>query len=304
MGKKKKKKRNKGKPKIEIGYYVVAYIDLLGQQDRLRTLTGLPDVEDPKAMESFKTTLNQTYGVVLEMRKFFNECFKTFTKRSADIKQLNPEQKKQFQKMQGKIQYQYFSDAIAIYVPLQLTNTHKVPARGIFGVLGAVGATFLFLLSNGHAIRGGIDLGIATEPSKREIYGPALARAYHLESRIAKYPRIILGSELISYLKIGVKKAGDDIFEQAQDKISNNCLELIAQDIDGYAFLDYLGLGFKEYVADLYPGIVSDAYKQVLSISEEFKKTNNTTLAFRYALLRNYFESRLPLWEANNQSEA
>ncbi|MGO9314051.1 MAG: hypothetical protein ACLQBD_14560 [Syntrophobacteraceae bacterium] len=38
------------------------------------------------------------------------------------------------------------------------------------------------------------------------------------------------------------------------------------------------------------------AYDRVLEALAEFKEAKNTKLAFRYALLRNYFEDRLPIW--------
>jgi hypothetical protein len=38
------------------------------------------------------------------------------------------------------------------------------------------------------------------------------------------------------------------------------------------------------------------AYEQILKQSERYQREKNSMLAFRYTLLRNYFEARLPLW--------
>jgi hypothetical protein len=45
---KKKKLKN-----IDISYFVVGFIDLLGQQERLRSLTDLPNESDKAQMEKF-----------------------------------------------------------------------------------------------------------------------------------------------------------------------------------------------------------------------------------------------------------
>ncbi len=43
--------------------------------------------------------------------------------------------------------------------------------------------------------------------------------------------------------------------------------------------------------------VIQKAYSQVLNFAEKDQKEKNSKLAFRYTLLRNYFEARLPLWE-------
>ncbi|PYT75343.1 MAG: hypothetical protein DMG39_00035 [Acidobacteria bacterium] len=43
-------------------------------------------------------------------------------------------------------------------------------------------------------------MGLATEIGPGEIYGTALERAYLLECRVTKYPRLVIGDELWRYL--------------------------------------------------------------------------------------------------------
>jgi hypothetical protein len=66
---------------VDISYYVVAFMDVLGQQEHLRALDELPDKKDAAQMESFVAALKQTYGVVTEMRDSFEKFFKSFSKR-------------------------------------------------------------------------------------------------------------------------------------------------------------------------------------------------------------------------------
>jgi len=51
-------------------------------------------------------------------------------------------------------------------------------------------------------LRGGIDVGLATEIGPGEIYGTALERAYVLKSKEAEYQRIVIGDELCRYLNV------------------------------------------------------------------------------------------------------
>jgi hypothetical protein len=293
----KTKKRRAG---VDISYYVVAFMDVLGQQEHLRALDELPDKKDSAQMESFIAALKQTYGVVTGMRDSFEKFFKSFSKRQIDpakLRQLSPEQRKQYMELTSNpIQFQRFSDSIVVFLSLR-TDRFKLPTGGIFGVLGAAATSFLVGLAAGHPIRGGVDLGVAMEMARGEIYGSALARAYALESKVAIYPRIVLGDELIEYLQLTLKQKSEDIYAAAGKQMAQCCLDMIAVDDDGHPFLDYLGPGFKKHIAyELNGKVIQMAYEKVLKFSEKYKREHNTTLAFRYTLLRNYFEARLPLW--------
>jgi len=285
---------------VDISYYVVAFMDVLGQQEQLRALDELPDKNDAAQMESFVAALKQTYGVVTGMRDSFQKFFKSFSKGQIDpakLRQLSPEQRKQYAELTSNpIQFQRFSDSIVVFLSLR-TDRFKLPTGGIFGVLGAAATSFLVGLAAGHPVRGGIDLGVGMEMTKGEIYGSALARAYSLESKVSIYPRIVLGEELIKYLQLTLRQKLEDIYAAASKQMAQCCLDMIAVDDDGHPFLDYLGPGFKKHIAyELDGKVIQMAYEQVLKNSERYKREHNTKLAFRCTLLRKYFESRLPLW--------
>lgn len=190
-------KASRRRKNVDIGYYVVAFMDLLGQQSKLRSLRDLPNTDDEKQMGSFIASLKETYGVVTQMRKVFETYFSKFVKRRSDLSMLNEEQRKTYSKLTSNpIQIRPFSDATIVYLSLR-TDTAKLPTRGIFGILGAAASTSLLSLYAGHPIRGGIDIGLGMEIDDGEIYGPCLSRAYTLESRIAQYPRVVIGKELL-----------------------------------------------------------------------------------------------------------
>lgn len=44
-----------------IGWHVVAFLDLLGQQDTLRKLTALPNIENQEEVAAFKQKVGELY---------------------------------------------------------------------------------------------------------------------------------------------------------------------------------------------------------------------------------------------------
>lgn len=72
------------------------------------------------------------------------------------------------------------------------------------------------------------------------------------------------------------------------------CIKLLAQDDDGYPFVDYLGQTFHTLTKKQIPvSIIEKAYENVIKASNYFKEAKNSKLAFRYAVLRDYFDDRL-----------
>jgi hypothetical protein len=93
-----------------------------------------------------------------------------------------------------------FSDATVFAARLDFTDDGIPQLLGIFELLLAIGQTFVFVLANGVAIRGGIELGPSLPIGEREIYGPALHDAHRLESQCAGHPRILVGPSFIEFV--------------------------------------------------------------------------------------------------------
>lgn len=283
------------KKKYQMTHYLVAFIDILGQQDKLRNLKSLPDQDNPAETEEFYTIISDTYGSVKTMQETFKDFFHSFHKKQIDTSSLTGAERKFFQQLDSNpIKFQNFSDCTTIYMSLQ-DNDKKMPTRGIYGVLGSIAVTFLKCLALGFPIRGGIDIGLGMEINKNEFYGPALSRAYALESKIAQYPRIVIGDELINYLRLNSSIKKLDQISGARKIGADMCLNLFAQDSDGYPIIDYLGEQFHPKLdGDLYEKIITKAYESIIINSAELQKEKRTKEAFKYSLLKNYFEHRRP----------
>ncbi len=202
--------------------------------------------KDETALASTRETLRHTYGAVTGMRQMFSDSFNTFIRIPIEATALSPEKKNVYRQMDNNpIQFQGISDSVVVFLSLRTTDDAKLPARGIIGILTAAAMTSIGSIGVGHPMRGGIDIGIGFQPSSNEIYGPALSRAYSLESRIANYPRIVVGDELIRYLYEtgGQQPTGE--FASESKKIATDCIQCLAYDDDGIPFVDYLGPYFR-----------------------------------------------------------
>ena len=287
--------RKKKKENLTVEHYIVAFVDMLGQQDKLRQLKDLPDEKDNHQLDDFYKIISETYGSVTQMRKSFNGFFTSFSKVSPDMSTLNKAEKDIAKILKGnEIKFQGFSDSVSIYSSLR-DDLNKFPVRSVFGILGAAAATFLECLARGHPIRCGIDIGLGIEIKHKEVYGPALSRAYVLESAVAKYPRIVVGQELHKYLNHIAAIESPDPIILAKKASAIMCLDMLVYDDDEQLIVDYLGdKARKIFNNDVYDKLITMAYKNILNFSDKFESEKNTKVASKYIRLKNYFDQRIP----------
>jgi hypothetical protein len=90
---------------------------------------------------------------------------------------------------------QSISDAVAI-------STDPTP-EGLLMLFGSLNQLTFGLLQEGYFVRGAIVRGRLYHDNAI-IFGDALIRAYDLETTVAKYPRIVVHSQVIAGLPLGV----------------------------------------------------------------------------------------------------
>lgn len=285
-----------------MAWYVVAFLDLLGQQDALRRLKALPNADNQEEVTAFKQQISKFYRPLYGLKTFFSESIKPFIEGNTDEAKLPPfEQELLRQFRSTPVNYRHFSDSLIVHIPLR-NYIGKFHCRAIYAVLAATASTFLSSLANSWSIRGGIDIGLAMNLEDGEIYGPALARAYRLESRVAQYPRIVIGEELVRYLQMVAEKPAITKEDEGNSSLAARSLGLIAVDDDGSTFLDWLGNDIRSSFQK-HTEIVQKAYNFIIQESIKHKDSRNSKLGFRYTLLRDYVESRLPNWGIDYHSE-
>jgi hypothetical protein len=146
-------------------------------------------------------------------------------------------------------------------------------------------------------IRGGIDVGLGLDIGVDEFYGPALERAHHLESRVADYPRIVVGNELWDYLNATETQKSKTKFGEAAAEIAHFNKIFITEDYDGNRILDFMG----QYTAQQFPTSLRreiskkiDNYITKQALAAQLEK--NDKFMSRYHKLRTYFDGRALFW--------
>lgn len=276
------------KRNYKLGYHLVTFLDVLGQRDKLRQLQN---PKNPEEEDEVKEVLRQTAGFVAELRAVYQNQFKTFENTAQNMRRHAA--RSWIPSFTG------FSDSFITSVPLRKEGSELVPIVAVFSALSAASAVILTALASKHPLRGGIDVGLATEIGATEIYGTALERAYVLESRIARYPRIVIGEELWKYLQVALNhfESQTTPISKAITEIVTKTMQMIATDTDGQKILDYLGSVTAENAGPNRNAIVQPAYNFVLAEQRRTFAKGNPELIGRYVLLRSYFESRLALWD-------
>jgi len=295
----------------DYGYYLVAFVDVLGQKEAFRDINTIPQTEEEQ--QKLLIAHKQTVGFVEKFRARFNDFFNSCTKERESQFAVPQDKKELFNSMRKSIlKYTSFSDCIQAYVPLRSEEYHSQCINGVFGIFGACGCMLLLSLSENKSFRAGLEVGIGTELGSNEFYGPAFFNAYALESKIAKFPRIVIGEELINYLmnlKSGIKQMPNQKDEdvQACKMMADNCLKMIVKDVDGYYILDYLG---EQFFNNLTKSLSDDRRKEYIKIcrgafnfvEQEYnrrKEAKDEKLAIRYFILYNYFQAKRKTWDSS-----
>jgi len=272
----------------KLGHHLVVFLDVLGQKDKFR---GLKKPNDTQEENDVKEVLRQTAGFVVELRTVFQTQFEAF---EAGVPNMQRHTKEPL-----RPSFVGFSDSFVTSVPLREEGHELVPLVTVFSALSAACVVMLTSLASKHPLRGGIDVGLATEIGPGEIYGTALERAYLLENRVAKYPRLVIGDELWRYLNValGHFETQTTPVSKSITAIVRKTMQMIATDTDGQRILDYLGPVVAENAGpDHGKHMIQPAYNFVLAEGERMLAKGDPELVGRYVLLRSYFESRLAPW--------
>ncbi len=274
----------------KINYYVAVFIDILGQGKKLSKINKLPTTKGEE--EEFMNLFLETAGAVEKLQKNFEVFFEGFQKISPEIqKQLDsfpPDKKAKFLKSKElNLQHLYFSDTVILYFTLD-KESNLTPMKSIYSAVASAALTFPIMLSSGIPLRGAINIGIGTELDKSGIYGPILHDLHYLESKVAKYPRIIIGEELIHMINLNDKepiREGDDI--QAINKATIPSIRsLIKTDNDGENILNYLDISISESFADnkkdLYTNLVTFGEGQCRAMNGDEELSKRYTIQALY----------------------
>jgi hypothetical protein len=150
-------------------------------------------------------------------------------------------------------------------------------------------------LARGRPVRGAIDIAWGVEIRSGELYGPAVTRAYELESEVAQYPRVVVGQAVVTFLEAHRLIPGNDPIAEVNRIWAQRCLDMLVQDDDANWIIHYLGNAFRTSVTDnQHSFLYGKAQNFVVQQLQENRKIKNSKLAFRYTQLLEYFEAHRP----------
>ncbi len=289
---------------LSFQYYLVLFIDLLGQREQLRALRGIPATAEERA--PFIDRIRQSFGRVIALRDGFDNLFKNARTYRPRAKLVAPELRDQFLDAMAFPETEFYgmSDSLVVAVPLRGQDENCRGMNGVHQALVAAAGMMVIMLAGEVVFRGGMDVGVGAPIDGKEIYGPCLERAVWLEERVAEYPRIVVGGELINYLTSVSQQTCQTIKGQIARENAQRCLKMIVQDTDKKPMLDFLGATVKESVGGAVNSqIVQQAYDFVVTEVGRFREQGDRKLAGRYARLLKYMDARCGLWGVVPRSE-
>ena len=286
----------------KIGYYVVAVLDILNQKEKLASMNKLPETKKEKLL--FGEQLRGTYGEVQRIRSDFDTYIDSFleAKKTGLLATLAKQSPVVAKSRNINIKRHYYSDTIVLYCPLA-ENDYSIALSSILVIISAIAHLQIKLLSQKIVFRGGIDIGIAGNFLKNEIYGNALYKAYHLENNIAQYPRVVIGGDLVEYIKNHQISRGKDFIENVKINMADDCAAFIKQDsYDDEYIVDPVCIELQDDAREMYKGMHAEALLFAKNEKERFaiaaqsernikQKEEYEKLEDRYKALENLLNS-------------
>lgn len=185
---------------------LIAFIDILGFKDIV------------KQSETDSSKIELIYSVLKYLKDWENT-------EKWDLKFLEIEddaQKKGLRNfdLRGKTNITSFSDSIVISV--QVNNNVNEMASTLIVNLAYIGTV---LLEKGILFRGGLTIGNLIHFDNGTVFGQGLIDAFMLETRSAKFPRIILSDKLLKELNYPlVTKTNRYPYHQYLDRFNDGCV--------------------------------------------------------------------------------
>ena len=282
------------KHEFNADHYLVAFIDILGQSNKILENNVYPPTE--RDLIKIKQNLVETSEYIISLRDIFRKHFKRYRKLKNVLEGLPEKQKKNEQIMRTfSAELRGVSDSIIITVPLESKTDNCIPINNILATFQGICLIYNIALAGHKPIRGGIDVGWGTRLAQNEVYGSALVKAYILESEKAGYPRIIIGESLWKYINYVENFKSKTKYGIRAKGIATQCKKYVIRDNEEFC-LDVIGKAAKSAEIGINPELVKEGYNYIINFQLECKQKGDNKIASRYQFLKNYFETRLYSW--------
>jgi hypothetical protein len=187
-------------------------------------------------MPSYETTAVVYLDVLgTKERKTFDEKFTVHRLFHPELKR-NAARQEQSPHVIYKRELRSFSDCVYIFYNYKeaIEESRKDNLNLLYICLYNTSISILRILSAGFLVRGGASLGDCFI-DKLGFFGPAIEEAYCIETKLAKFPRVMLSDELGSRLSEWEQNRESGDFVSSMFK---SIPKLVTRDDDGHFFLN------------------------------------------------------------------
>ncbi|MCL2646095.1 MAG: hypothetical protein FWD61_03705 [Phycisphaerales bacterium] len=285
-----------------VGNYIVCFLDLLGQKEKLEDWAEL--LPDGKPSPTFIQGMNKTVYTIQNFYEWFRIYFDALKNKTVFNQQTvtsmgTKEQECYQRQMDFQLGVERFSDSFVFYAPLGNARG-ELMALPIYLILGACCIVMSQALAGEVPLRGGIHIAPGVKISKLpepNFYGPALAGAYRLESEDAQYPRIVVSQKVWNFTRYTPPEStGCPWVDQGRLNVLRACQNLLCEDgwSDRKHIVDWLGSGSQQRFGSLVkPEILRKCHDFV---AKELEQCKGVKLAGRYRILYQYILDSLSNW--------
>ena len=271
------------------GLYVVGVFDVLGQK---RSLYQLPGARTHGVIQKDEVLnyLGDTVGRVLGVRTLFKNQFEQAVQTTEHIARSCGATALQKEVLTPSIRYWGMSDSYVVAIPPPDDQEFSTVSRliDVYRMLDVAAAVWLLAMSRDLPIRGGIELGFAIDVGEHEVYGHALAEAHRLESRVAQFPRVVVGEKLIFLLNSAVDKAALRDAQEAHmaNNLAGLCWKCLRTDEDGQLEVDIAGGGIAAQMREHMPEVLTAVARNVQQQLKRHEDAGDNKLMERYQRLQ------------------
>jgi hypothetical protein len=180
---------------------LISYLDVLGMKDLL-------------------TSSGSDASKVAEVL----DCFRSYSQPDDHQKRL------------WKAGFVNFSDLALRSIPINTEANTKHRLGCFFHEVMDLGFIQINLINRGILVRGAMTIGLLCQ-TKQLVFGPGLAEAHLLESKAARYPRIIVSESMMKAVEdVPVLRGRGNSYKEEMEYLRS----FLRRDEDGVWFLDYL----------------------------------------------------------------
>lgn len=274
---------------LMFGWWAVAFLDLVGMKRALAAADHMPDQQNAQAVQALFAKLRQSFGAIQLFHKSATELVRPPQDTASSIASLTLEQRAEFDALTShRIRILRWSDSVILYMPLESSEGH-FPPHGVHHLLRVCAQLQLTFLAAGLPIRGGIDVGTGIEDDG-QLFGPALAKAYQLESKAAGYPRVVVGPEFRTYVASLAARSGETPDARLTRTIASNMHALVRKDFDNEWSVHFLAEPCRDFSPLVATTLIPSAEIFCRDELQRHRETPDEKLSAYYAALVRYFD--------------